>query len=377
MTGQVEAILQGLCQGLIPPTQGRPTASHSFSQHLIKQIEKKKSPFEEFYEVWAIKVAIEALRKRNTHRPREPFQKGSRSIREETRDAFQRLDFDSKVVLILRNRYNLPWDQISSILAHSVDHVQYLCLHGLELIVRKVESRLDLVQCPSDQIEAFLKDADFFSFLPETPTNSDQKSISLTQKLGQWSKTPWYIRSGVEVAAASLTIILLITVSPRIQNLFEQKLERKLQDYAQLQIPADHADVPEGAPVVAEAPEENRQIASPTPDPQNEKLKVADSEIWRFVLRTDSPSEMKEKISQLLVELNYPKELREQSPAEAPGGIQFNFIVEKNLVIPTKTRLEQLLSASDTAKQPFTWYKTKDRGVPAGKARVVIWISQI
>jgi hypothetical protein len=68
----------------------------------------------------------------------------------------------------------------------------------------------------------------------------------------------------------------------------------------------------------------------------------------------------------------------------APGGIQFDLLVPQSAVARLKQELLQLAPpppdglADTPAGETFTWYKIKSkRKIPAGKARVVIWISQI
>lgn len=128
--------------------------------------------------------------------------------------------------------------------------------------------------------------------------------------------------------------------------------------------------------------------AESVPNPST--LKIGSSEIWRFYVKTDSPKELRPRIQALLEDLKIAEQLPPVDRAalsgiEAPGGIQFNFLAPVTAVPELMTKMQQLsstLSVPDTqeaqTRQTFTWYKSKSKKtIPAGQARVVIWLSQI
>ena len=115
---------------------------------------------------------------------------------------------------------------------------------------------------------------------------------------------------------------------------------------------------------------------------KKENLKVGNSEIWRFYIKTDSLTELRPHITTTLSKLELETAQDLLTGKEAPGGIQYNLLVPKNAVLKIKSQIEK---ASDYRSNDgsqlthnFTWYKNKSRKtIPKGHSRVIIWLSQI
>jgi hypothetical protein len=113
---------------------------------------------------------------------------------------------------------------------------------------------------------------------------------------------------------------------------------------------------------------------------------VQEGEIWRFYIRTESPRDVRPKIQQLLKSLDLGEYSTNANGLEAPGGIQFDLLVPKANVTPIKQEVDKLAQAilQETGNlnlnlsQVFTWYRSKSKKpIPAGKTRIIIWLSQI
>ena len=114
------------------------------------------------------------------------------------------------------------------------------------------------------------------------------------------------------------------------------------------------------------------------------EVQAGHNEIWRFMIKTDSPHEIRPRIVKLLTELNIPSNTPGIGGTEAPGGIQFDLLVPPEVVGEVKKQLQAMAPKAPTelAKTPagetFTWYKNKAKTkLPEHKTRIVIWLSQM
>lgn len=111
---------------------------------------------------------------------------------------------------------------------------------------------------------------------------------------------------------------------------------------------------------------------------------VGSSEIWRFILKSDSPHDIRPKIVKILTDLRIPQDTPGLGGVEAPGGIQFDLLVPQSAVNTIKRQLQAMAPkapaelAQTPAGETFTWYKNKSKKpLPPQKIRVVIWLSQM
>ena len=227
----------------------------------------------------------------------------------------------------------------------------------------------------------------------------------------RWERTPWFIRTSVEGLGVAFLVLGVIAMVPRIRGIYDRSLERRLDVFSLSDLTGSEAvsksgDSPpvptrgktltvppgqtgsdefNGESADTEVDEEDSAGDSTTEESGNE-IRVGSSEIWRFNLKTDSPHEIQPRIVALLTSLNIPKETPGIGGIEAPGGIQFDLIVPTSVVANLKIQLRKLAPSvqggeteNPTAPNAaFTWYKNKSkRQIPAGRARVVIWLSQM
>lgn len=119
-----------------------------------------------------------------------------------------------------------------------------------------------------------------------------------------------------------------------------------------------------------------------------DRIRIGDSEIWRFNVKTDSPREMRPKIVEALTQLSKDPKFPGIEGVEAPGGIQFNLILPKEMILDLKNEIRKISYRSTSSpgeqyseqsvREIFTWYRNKSRKrIPKGQTQVVIWLSQI
>jgi hypothetical protein len=190
-----------------------------------------------------------------------------------------------------------------------------------------------------------------------------------------------------------------VSIGPKVRAIYESKIEKNLGDLSQVFTDSSSQDT--SAPSSATAALPMNSIEDPskasdefssegeesgTQDSEIDDIKVGNSDIWRFILRTDSPQELRPKISAILKSLaaGDPQISHKIEGILAPGGIQFDIILQQSAVPKLKRQLFELAPptpeglADTPAGETFTWYKIKSKQkIPSGKARVVIWISQV
>ncbi len=214
-------------------------------------------------------------------------------------------------------------------------------------------------------------------------------------------KSPWFVRTSVEGLGVAFLLLFVIAVVPRIRTIYESGIERRLDAFS-LGSPSgpDSGDSPaplrgrlgpEGTGAVAGeefSGEYGEDDGSEEAAVESDDVQVGSSEIWRFSLKTDSPHEVQPKIVLLLKSLGVAAETPGLGGTEAPGGIQFDVLLPTQIVANLKAGLKKLAAPTVTnvvdapenqgPTATFTWYRNKSkRKIPAGKARVVIWLSQV
>jgi hypothetical protein len=225
----------------------------------------------------------------------------------------------------------------------------------------------------------------------------------------RWEHIPWYIRTTLESTGIIAIILIAVSAGPRLRALYERSIERSLNDFSDSM---NSSDAPDAAPLTrgtsaqttsaetmadtyaaGEGGGEAGDEAGDASDSEEEvpvdvadtsDIKVGNSEIWRFNLKSDSPREIRPQIAKILADSGLGVSAPGVGGTEAPGGIQFDLLVPKSAVSGLKKQIQQLAppapadAGNNSMSQTFTWYKNKSKQpIPAGKARIVIWLSQV
>lgn len=252
----------------------------------------------------------------------------------------------------------------------------------------------------------------------KSPLGFNLPKLDLRNRKSKWEQVPWFVRTGAEGLGIATLILFVVALVPRIRTLYEQSIERRLDAFslsdftfdtdgetgkaanvplsrgkiitAAAEVPAD-GNVDEFTGGENESASDDSDADAPVEAPvilnENGKtIRVGDSEIWRFNMKTDSPHEIRPKIVHTLSELRVSASTPGFGGIEAPGGIQFDLMVPKSAVPGLKQHLEKLAQQNLQSRSQsnanltdfFTWYKNKsNRKIPGGKTRVVIWLSQM
>ena len=224
-----------------------------------------------------------------------------------------------------------------------------------------------------------------------TPLLNTENKNQLRQT--RWGRSPWFIRTSIESIGIAIVILIVVASVPKLRNFYQKWTEQRLESYDMTELVMEPEAATEDQPDSAIAQENDETAENETEESSTttQKIHVGNSEIWRFFIKTDSPREMRPKITKLLTELHalektenslgLPHELQ---GTEAPGGIQFNLLVSKTIISELKQKIQNIQVSSSLhpkgglSKENFTWYKSKSkRFIPSGKTRVVIWLSQI
>jgi hypothetical protein len=259
------------------------------------------------------------------------------------------------------------------------------------------------------------------------PLVSGLPRLSLRISRSRWDHIPWYLRTSIEGVGIVFMILLGISTGPKLRSVYERSMESNLEEFTQsfrewresrFQATEEEApltrgkslgpaSVTEGASPDAQKGEElisgdsdsEGDSTSDTSDDDEDDatvveggggnndtsdIRVGANEIWRFMLKTDSPHEMRPKIVKILTALQIPATTRGIGGIEAPGGIQFDLLVSPEIISDIKHELQAIAPKppaeleKSPAGQTFTWYKNKSKTkLPDHKTRVVIWLSQM
>jgi len=219
----------------------------------------------------------------------------------------------------------------------------------------------------------------------------------------RWERAPWFLRTGVEGIGIALAVMIVVAMVPRLRSIYEHNMEKRLDAFnlenmlpgeagqSTATIPLGRGKSAEGESQSDEFQDEYTAEDNTTQDEYDQAtgpdIRVGESEIWRFILRTDSPHEVRTKVVQTLSSLGIPKDTARLGGTEAPGGIQFDLVVSKHIVSGLKNHLQKMSGNTshsqnqqqdkNSSSEKFTWYKNKSRKpLPHGKVRIVIWLSQ-
>ncbi len=205
-----------------------------------------------------------------------------------------------------------------------------------------------------------------------------------------------------------------LTSLPKLRALYETRLQKRLDavNFAELPItqasggPADSENEPAMVDDFGgeDAEEDDSQAADTATgavqhtrwegewDPAKHKASQGSgagsgAQVWRFILRTDSPQDMRGKIHDALIKAGAAPTAKMIHGFVAPGGIQFDVLVPSESIDDLKQVLKEFsdehaapedsgAAENPFPTEPFTWYRNRSkRPLPQGAARVIIWLS--
>ncbi|HTL11249.1 MAG TPA: hypothetical protein VL588_02095, partial [Bdellovibrionota bacterium] len=269
---------------------------------------------------------------------------------------FQRLSPESRLVLLFRDRYDVGLDECAAILGMPALSLELIHRQALETLASWIwQDDTHGGSAVAEKLKAWERTP-----LPEEIRKAPLSSIHVTAagpsgtapERTPWQKTPWFIRSGAEALGLAVVILAVVALVPKIRQVYERSLEEQLATYRAEDLRLGEVQTEQQALEVQEEGEaEETAEAPPAAEPSAEeaaekgkkpvKMEVGASEICRFNIKSSSPAELRPKIVQMLLELQVPPETKGIQGIEAPGGIQFNLMIPKDIVPQIKTRLEK------------------------------------
>lgn len=252
---------------------------------------------------------------------------------------------------------------------------------------------------PRVSLPISIRKSPFAAILPRL----DQNPLNRTR----WERLPWWVRTLTEATGIVLIILLTISVGPRLRALYERRMEGNLNELSQSfatheadhetdsTIPLSRGKTAEGEQAAdefgsegdggeTEAVEDTDSAANGALSEGDPDIQVGKSEVWRFIVKTDSPRDFRKKVVGILTGLKLDPQTPGLGGIEAPGGIQFDLLIPRNAVPGLMKQLKAAAppTPAELANSPsgeiFTWYKNKSkRQIPENRTRVVIWLSQM
>ncbi|MCC7441994.1 MAG: hypothetical protein IT285_10185 [Bdellovibrionales bacterium] len=321
---------------------------------------------------------------------------------------FHRLPPESRLLLLLRERHELTLDEVGTILGTPAASLELRHRQVLDVLVGwiwqeppKANSKNPTPLPPERRICDVIRGWPRVH-LPEEIRKAPLSAVAMAaasapvgaaQTRSPWQKAPWFIRSGAEAIGLAVVILGVVALVPKMRQLYERNLEDQLATFRSedLSLDLDTDFATEQPELIDETIDENPTVESTEPDVATAektakpvRIEVGNSEIWRFNIKTPSPGDLRPKITQMLLDLAVPPDTKGIQGIEAPGGIQFNLFIPKEIVAEAKTRLERLAAppaGTDSASSitsDFTWYKIKSRkNIPKGQAQLVVWIQRV
>lgn len=235
-------------------------------------------------------------------------------------------------------------------------------------------------------------------------------------RASRWERAPWFIRTSIEGLGIGLTILFVVALIPRIRAIYERSLERNIDVFSLAELTREATSTKDAATPALQrgrldlAPATGTETSEPmahddfasevsdedviddndsnvVTDEADPSVRVGNNEIWRFNLKTDSPKDLRPRVIQVLTGAGVAPATSGIGGIEAPGGIQFDLFAPKTSIGSLKVQLERLVNPAQEERDfsidpilttKFQWFRSKSkRNVPQGKARVVIWLSQM
>ena len=234
-----------------------------------------------------------------------------------------------------------------------------------------------LAQSPFHKIDSAINDKYRFKL-------SDLRPKDLYRNLSRfWEKQSPLFRLTTETVLIAVIITTGIQLGPRLKKLYESQMDYQFKTL----IIGEKDDTPalqrNKNDISATYDSEFSDVSDDEEDNMQVLATTSKAEVWRFNIKTDNPALLRSQIIKYLTkDLNIPKQSQQIAGVEAPGGIQFDLILESRYTAEIKTKLEELTQSNsnsdETYGQPFTWYKSRTKKpLPVDHSRIVIWISQI
>ena len=261
---------------------------------------------------------------------------------------------------------------------------------ALKTSVESLEFRRKQLQSIFDEEGFTLKEIEKLVLASSGPSHAIPEKLSFLQ---WFQRLPIALRFTLESGFVLLCLLSLLWVIPEIRNRYEASIQKRINDYL---IESSLVDSPPPAGSNVQAPIPAQDLSAENDDENvvtksssdavtsRKQPKVNEGETWRFSFTGTASSDIENAAIQAIQKLN----VENIKPTTVPGGMQFDFILPVDQVIPLKTALEQKTyeiqeknsSSAAGSSANFSWYKKKNMGtrkIPASHVQIIIWISTL
>lgn len=385
--------------------QDKTSALQAFKA-ILKSTSKKKelNLFQNYKSAWVLQNAIHHISHidGNKHRTSESphlldeLSQEHQPALEDLRfkHYFLRLAVEDRILLILWDRLKISQPLVSSAFGKTTESLSVQRDQAIRRLYEQVYGEIKKASAqenPSLMIPALLS-RDAIHHSPQNEPAESTSSPALASRLAKWKRTPWYIRTGIEGFGVAITVLMTIVAIPRLRSIYESRIDRRLESYDLSSALNNKNPLPQADSENPESDSTDSENETDSNDNHSQEIvssgpiKIQEGEIWRFYIKTESPMEMRPKIIQLLQSTDVASGNPAFRGIDAPGGIQFDLLVPKESVLQFREEIDRLAQEflKDTGNlnlslnQIFTWYRSRSKKpIPAGKTRIIIWLSQI
>lgn len=213
---------------------------------------------------------------------------------------------------------------------------------------------------------------------------SDLKPKDLFRYTKQWwAQLSPLIRLLAEAGLIAFIITVGIRLGPQLKKIYETRMDYQLKALIAEGENTDSPSLQRGKLDIDSTYDSEFSDVAEEESDTTALAKTSKAEVWRFNIKTDNPAAFRNQVIRFLSrDLRLGKETANIGGIEAPGGIQFDIVIESKHIPTLKSKLEELSQNSQntdsTYGQLFTWYKSRTKKpLPVDHARIVIWLSQI
>ncbi len=289
------------------------------------------------------------------------------------------------LILTSSELFSIPINHLSLALKTSTESIEF---RRTQLLTQFQEDGFSLEQ---------LKGVSF----PWSRRRGDAPTVRTYEQVGflqNFQKLPLALRFTIETSLILMGLLGLLWLIPEIRNRYENSIQKRINDYliesSLVDSPAPAGTsktakplAPDAVSTGGEEEEETLGLNRSSSDELSSRKqpKVNAGETWRFSFTGAATNEIESGVMDSLQKLS----ISSDKPLTVPGGIQFNFVVPVERVIPLKNALEQLVNdiqqktsvkGSGMNLASFSWYKKRNMGtrkIPSGQVQIIVWISTL
>lgn len=370
--------------------------------------------YERYSHLWMFRITVESIQRRY---PRFLSERLKGQI-----VPFERLSLEETLCLLLRDRHDMGWDEIASVLQLPLSRVGRSLTYAREKMLRQIDGkaaegsmtlleRVALNRSLSVSVEHRPEAVEYVRALGRVrehvavlPRKSLAESSVRAEKILpllakpdslRWQDLSWQYKLGIEAGALGFVGLLAVIVLPwglsrvnssalmegRITEVFT--VETVAQSTPELEeISADRLLASSAGAIGGEAAAAAEENAEPDEFadmdfPSGDSYEVGSAPIapskqsaavYRMIVQSPSPRELIPQVRKLFLSRNVKE--RESSGRAMPGGVYFDGVT-------TIGSYPEILREIEKLGQTKTYSNPGQKKSPQERARVIVWVQQI